>query len=392
MQRIEDQKSREKELVENDLFQSLSSFRDGSRTSYKSDHGIAKSDDFSSNQGKEQLKIIEPYYESELPMVRSASIVKFIHTPRFFKTPRRESTQLREDTFIAKNRPFLKANKYFNTDETSKLEESDPVWLKQKGDNFYKVGDYLGAINAYSLAIEKDQTFFKAYMNRSLCYLIIDEPHLCIHDCTQALNVINLKDRDMMKAELETLRTKLLVRMSSAYCKIGNLLSINLALANMQEASSIKPSCDLIAKDMKSIQRFKKAMALKMEGDVAFGSNRLDTSLDLYNKAISEDSSILQAYSNRSAVYFYKSLYDDCIKDCTLVLESLRQSCLSSKITRTPPIGGIPPQGSQSRQAMVKICLSRRALSYEMTNQTEYAIRDREMLSEVINCSMHPRR
>lgn len=386
MKRIEDQKSREKELVQNDLFQSISSFDPGP-TFQKSEQDLSKSEDFSQCQESGQPRPIQPYFEPELPRVRSASILKFLHTPRFFKTPRRESTQLREDAFIAKNRPFLKANKYFNT-EISKLEETDPMWLKDKGDNFYGVGNYLAAINAYSSAIEKDQTFFKAYMNRSLCYLIIEEPHLCIHDCSKALNMINLKAGDMEKEQLDTLRTKLLVRMSSAHCKIGNLLSINSALANLQEALSIKPFCDLIKSDIHKIERFRNGMVLKMEGDVAFGIKSLDTSLHLYNQAISEDPSIMQVYSNRSAVYLYKSLYQDCIKDCTLVLDSLRQSCTSSKMTHTAPIGGIPPQGSQSREKLVKICLSRRALCYEKTNQTNHAKKDLELLSNLFKTPM----
>lgn len=360
MKRIDDQKSKEKELVENDLFQSISSLNHDANF-HNTEQDLSKSQLISNCQRNTQLKAIQPYSEPNIPIVRSASVFKFAHTPRFFKTPRRESTQLREEAFIAKNRPFLKANKYFNTD-TSTLEETDPVWMKDKGDKFYGVGDYLAAINAYSLVIEKDETFFKAFMNRSLCYFIIEEPHLCIYDCSQALNIINVNACDMVKEKLDNLRAKLLVRMSLAYCKIGNILSINLALSKLQEASIIKPSCKLIQSDMIRIERFKKGLLLKMQGDLAFGSNELEMSLDLYNQAIFEDSSIIQAYANRSAVHFYKSMYDDCIVDCSFVLESLRQSCSSSTMPHLAPIGGIPPKGSEARERMVKICLSRRAL------------------------------
>lgn len=39
------------------------------------------------------------------------------------------------------------------------VSERDPIWLKGKGDEFYQKGDYKGAVNAYSAAIDIDPEF-----------------------------------------------------------------------------------------------------------------------------------------------------------------------------------------------------------------------------------------
>lgn len=353
MKRIDDEKTRQKQSAEDDLFKTISEME--SKT-------IAHDKGEKQNSVSEETSMIinqHGYTSSPLPTVRLPSILKFKHTPRFFKTPMRESTQLQEAAFLIKNRPFLKANKYFNT-ETSNLEETDPVWLKKKGDHFFEGEDYLAAINAYSAAIDRDQTAFKAYMNRSLCYLIVEEPHLCIHDCLNALDIIKSNADEISSQEMDDMRTKLLIRMSSAHSKIGDIANVKLALSNLQDAALINPSCQSIKCDVDRMARFLKGLDIKVQADIAFGNNKLGLSLDLYNQAIAQDSALLEAYSNRSAVYLYETEYQHCIDDCNFVLRTLRESPFaSSKIFRTALIGGIPPKGSQTRINMVKVCLFR---------------------------------
>eukprot|EP00957_Ditylum_brightwellii_P167817 12774686-Ditylum_brightwellii.AAC.1 len=98
----------------------------------------------------------------------------FDHTPRLFRTPIRESTAQQENTFIAKNRPYLRTNNLLNSDALD-ISESDAVWLKGKGDEFYKKGDFWSAINAYSSSLESDQGMVQAISNRAASYLQIGE-------------------------------------------------------------------------------------------------------------------------------------------------------------------------------------------------------------------------
>lgn len=62
--------------------------------------------------------------------------------------------------------PKNKENKAIGGD----LESKNPLWLKDKGDGFYKDKNYVSAIEAYSQAIKIDSKFTKAYLNRSICY------------------------------------------------------------------------------------------------------------------------------------------------------------------------------------------------------------------------------
>jgi hypothetical protein len=44
--------------------------------------------------------------------------------------------------------------------------EEDPVWLKAKGDDFYRGGDFRSALNAYSAAIDMNENMTACYSNR----------------------------------------------------------------------------------------------------------------------------------------------------------------------------------------------------------------------------------
>ncbi len=51
------------------------------------------------------------------------------------------------------------------------IHEKDPVWLKDKGDNFYNRNDYNAAMNAYCKAIKNDKGFMKAMLNRATTFI-----------------------------------------------------------------------------------------------------------------------------------------------------------------------------------------------------------------------------
>lgn len=51
------------------------------------------------------------------------------------------------------------------------LESKNPLWLKDKGDSFFKDKNFVSAVEAYTEAIKLDSKLTKAYLNRSLTYL-----------------------------------------------------------------------------------------------------------------------------------------------------------------------------------------------------------------------------
>ncbi len=67
---------------------------------------------------------------------------------KFAHLPMRESHMKEAPYPKSKNIETKKDDVYID------IEERDPVWLKDKGDHFYKRNDFQSAISAYTKAIE----------------------------------------------------------------------------------------------------------------------------------------------------------------------------------------------------------------------------------------------
>ena len=59
--------------------------------------------------------------------------------------------------------------------------------IKKEGNGFFKLGDWQGAIEKYSLAIEHYDKEASYFGNRAQCYLKLKKYHQCINDCKKAL-------------------------------------------------------------------------------------------------------------------------------------------------------------------------------------------------------------
>ena len=70
------------------------------------------------------------------------------------------------------------------------VEESDPVWLKDKGDHFYGRSDFSSAINAYSKALDCDKDFLMGKLNRATTWLRVRSFEHCVADCDEIENHI----------------------------------------------------------------------------------------------------------------------------------------------------------------------------------------------------------
>ena len=91
-------------------------------------------------------------------------------TPRIFATPMRDSKAAEEEDWIAKNRRHLKHHAVYKKNLPrggNGVDEEDPTWLKAKGDDFFRGGDYRSAINAYSSALDADEHMIGCYANRA---------------------------------------------------------------------------------------------------------------------------------------------------------------------------------------------------------------------------------
>lgn len=105
---------------------------------------------------------------------------------KFAHLPARESQH--------KEAPYPKSKKI---DKTKKdgvhidIEDKDPLWLKDKGDHFYKRNDFFAAVHAYSKSIEADKQFLMSRLNRGSTFMRMFQFEACVDEMTDIINMIN---------------------------------------------------------------------------------------------------------------------------------------------------------------------------------------------------------
>ncbi len=322
---------------------------------------------------------------SKYPAVRGAARIRFKHTPRIFKTPVRESAILREKEFLVKNRPFLRYNKHFNTQCTD-VSDADPMWLKRKGDDFYKKGDYMAAINAYTEALEKDKHHIQALTNRSACYLYIGEAQRCILDSEEALTLVKsdgdaITPTNLSSIALKLIHKKILIRIANAHCQVGGgLIHFERALDNLEQAQKLDTSDLQLAQDIERVKRILGATKTKVEADELLSNGMIDEAIDIYTeKVLTVEPTLVGAKVNCATAYMICGCYKECLVLCEQVLDVFR-SIGPCKHGAVPPIGTIPLPGTQRRRNMVVACLYKRAEAFTKLSQYDEALVELKMM------------
>ena len=169
-------------------------------------HSQRKSVTFQSDQSNSALKYIKNKTESgkgrvsknifeietEKAPIRKVGTIQCHFTPRVFPTPERESKKAEEDEWLAKLAE-ARRNPKFESDDNMELNDyqnTNPQWLKDKGDQLYKNGDLESAYNVYTQAIELNTTLPSVYANRAVCLLKMTRFTECIDDCTKAISLL----------------------------------------------------------------------------------------------------------------------------------------------------------------------------------------------------------
>ena len=240
---------------------------------------------------------------------QTGGVVKMSFTKRFFKTPLRESKRAEEEDWIAKNQRGLS-----NHPDARDIAERDPFWLKGKGDDFFKCKDYLGAINAYSAALQAQPKMFAALSNRAAAYLAVRRFDKSIDDATAALAVVESETDSKVKC------LKLWVRRGTAFCGKGEY---DTALKDYEMAQQQLPKDLKIKSDILTIKRLKKCASLKKQADALFRQQKHDEACKMYGEALSVDSGFVSCYTNRAAASLATQSFEQCISDTTTALELL---------------------------------------------------------------------
>ena len=334
----------------------------------------------------------------------------------------RESKIAEEDDWIAKNRRHLKKHgvlgakgKKGNGVDPS---EEDPNWLKARGDDFVRGGDYRSALNAYSAAIDGDEHMLACYSNRSTCYFKLDMFTECRLDCIEGVRRVEEELRGAYDngtaaeiLSLTSMLVKLLLRRGATHTHLGlfpdaaadydrarNVVVENNetdfeAFGDGSPARSVAfkrlpvslpgVTAESIADDADKLRNLATADALKKDGDALFADGRLDEAAGKYTAALDLAPMHVGCLSNRSACKLALRDVQGCVEDCTRAL-----SFLSVNVSVTDKTGAaaaadtsmlrsiLPPPGSDKRKSWVLKTTLRRGAAYAQLTRLDEAVED----------------
>jgi hypothetical protein len=303
------------------------------------------------------------------PRTRRRTTIEY--TPRIFKTPQRDSAKQREQAFIAKNRPFLRTNAHLNQDAVDAT-ESNPIWLKKKGDDFARHKNFPSAIQAYTAVLEcfggngngvndtthkhdncvqsdeSSMVLAQVIANRALCHLQLHQEEDCIRDCNTCIEQMDAlfsnndaDGRTISLASIAALTHKILTRKCTALCHAGRLDEAYDTMQSLRSkmAIDVDDAKQTGTDDLVWIDTLRRAMEQKQQGDThmmnaAAGGAATETALALalshYQNAIELYPLLAGAHGNKTLCRFVLGDYKACIADCTECLNVMRTVAESS--------------------------------------------------------------
>jgi tetratricopeptide (TPR) repeat protein len=201
--------------------------------------------------------------------------------------------------------------------------ENDVVWLRDRGAHFFKHGDYIASVNAYTAALEFQSKNPQLLINRAAAHFQLMAFTGVIADCNRAVQLLEKRKSDGV-AEMSTADAFsfgiALARRAAAQLRLGMITD---ALSDLQRALKLLPDDAALASDFLRVQELaqtSKVLPLKEAADNEFKKGEKETALVLYNSAIAEDGGCFQLYSNRAACLASMQRHADAIADCNKAL------------------------------------------------------------------------
>ncbi|KAK2583693.1 hypothetical protein KPH14_009619 [Odynerus spinipes] len=175
-----------------------------------------------------------------IPLPRKSGTINITFSERSFPTPARESHQLEEQEWLEKQAEARRQTGFVAED--LRPEERDPQWLKDKGDEFFKAGNHLGAISAYSHGIKLSDKMASLYVNRSAAQYALGNYYRCVEDCSKALQLMEPK----CEANRES-RARCHARQGAALCKLS---APQHGIPELEAALKLAPDNESIKRDL----------------------------------------------------------------------------------------------------------------------------------------------
>lgn len=178
------------------------------------------------------------------PPPRKNGCIQVRFTPRAFPTAARESKEQEEQEWLTKMAAARKITTHKDLGES--INERNPEFLKDKGVDLFKKGNYEGAINAFSEAIKLNPNLPQLFSNRAACCLALGEDEKCIFDCCRALELYY----PVVPSNYAP-RAKVFVRRGTAYANWGKF---DFAEQDFSAALKLCPSDEDLKEDYARIQ------------------------------------------------------------------------------------------------------------------------------------------
>ena len=275
---------------------------------------------------EEEERAARPAADETLPAPRTAGKVELNFTMHRRNLPARERIETDEEVANREEEDY-KQKKLENPDKARAPTHDQSMWLKLRGDHFYRTRDYRAAINAYTSCLELDTRNAQALSNRAVCSLRLRLWSDVITDTTAAFDLLKRtkregKDEEEWEMELGK-RVRCLLRRGIAHTRLGMLEQ---AVSDLVAAHNILPDTEYLKDDLEELRS---AIAQhpytkrKEEADKAFKQGDVDAALLAYDAAVEADPGCFQALSNRAACHLRKEDYQKCIADCSGALHSL---------------------------------------------------------------------
>ncbi|XP_034947682.1 dynein assembly factor 4, axonemal-like [Chelonus insularis] len=185
-----------------------------------------------------------------IPTPRQCGRISITFSERAFPTPARESYHLEEQEWLEKQAEARR--KYGFVSEDLRFEEQDPLWLKDKGDEFFKVGNYLAAINAYTRGIKLSEKMSSLYANRSAAQYALGNYRRCAEDCSAALELMVPKCESNRES-----RARCHARLGAALCKLS---APQHGIIELEAALKLVPDNETVKRDLAEAKRFLEMM------------------------------------------------------------------------------------------------------------------------------------
>jgi dyslexia susceptibility 1 candidate gene 1 protein len=232
--------------------------------------------------------------------------------------------------------------------ETLDVTEREPVFLKDKGDAFFRAGDYRSALEAYTRAADAergaphpDGVLVKILANRAACLLRAGHFASAVEDCDEALSMLHFESTDEDKGAVwpieksKAMRFKLLVRRADAKAGAGDAAA---AAEDLATAAPLAPDDDAKRKIDADLEEARaclvplNAVAARERGDARYRAGDVQGAARAYDAALAMplDSGGGGAFeraalfANRAACHLsfsdHGAAHDDCEEGLDLLL------------------------------------------------------------------------